>query len=434
MREKDEQAYKKQKAIACEAVSFNGTFKLGQPVKNGTFEKSSGLLIVDLDHLEDVHLAKSDLITKPNIVFCFISPSGDGLKLGVRVDASLINNDADFKQAYFQIESIFKAWGYETDPACKDISRKCFLCHDADVFYNPDADICKLKPFQEIAPKAPPIRKEYTANSNEGDYLQKCINIILSAESRERHVARRNAGNALGHYVASGKLDVKNEDDYINALITASDQIAGNDDDDRTSEKEIKTIKSGYQYGLLHHSEQEAWEYDNDLTLLKNIESIPLPAPDKAVYSIIAKAVQAHPITSYKDTITALEDRMGCKLSGSHKSWLKKLLREQDEATRKYHTVTTDSLPEFDINSYDAAKRMLSEGEGSIFVDMRPMGSGKTLFTALLWKYLQMINKTFGYISHRASIITATANRLDIEHYNEVSPGEFVPVIGRLRE
>ncbi|WP_221898191.1 BT4734/BF3469 family protein [Bathymodiolus japonicus methanotrophic gill symbiont] len=107
LREKSEKAYKKQKAIVCEAVSFNGTFKLGQPVKNGTFEKSSGLLIVDLDHLEDVHLAKSDLITKPNIVFCFISPSGDGLKLGVRVDASLINNDADFKQAYFQIESIW---------------------------------------------------------------------------------------------------------------------------------------------------------------------------------------------------------------------------------------------------------------------------------------------------------------------------------------
>ncbi|WP_221897280.1 BT4734/BF3469 family protein [Bathymodiolus japonicus methanotrophic gill symbiont] len=64
-----------------------------------------------------------------------------------------MNNDADFKQAYFQIESLFKTWGYETDPACKDISRKCFLCHDADVFYNPDADIYKLKPFQEIAPK-----------------------------------------------------------------------------------------------------------------------------------------------------------------------------------------------------------------------------------------------------------------------------------------
>ncbi|WP_221898079.1 hypothetical protein, partial [Bathymodiolus japonicus methanotrophic gill symbiont] len=167
---------------------------------------------------------------------------------------------------------------------------------------------------------------------------------------------------------------------------------------------------------------------DKDQTLLEIIESIPLPVPEKAVYSIIAKAVQAHPITSYKDTITALEDRMGCELSGSHKSWLKKLLREQDEATSKLHT-TTCSLPVFNINSDDAAKRMLSEGKGSIFLDKRSMGSGKTLFTALLWKYLQMNNKAFGYIAHRASIITATANRLDIEHYNEVSPGELVQAL-----
>ncbi|WP_221897266.1 DEAD/DEAH box helicase family protein [Bathymodiolus japonicus methanotrophic gill symbiont] len=219
-------------------------------------------------------------------------------------------------------------------------------------------------------------------------------------------------------------MDVKNENDYINALINASDQIADNNDD-RTREKENKAIKDGYQYGLTHHSGSEGWVGDKDQTLLEIIESIPLPVPEKAVYSIIAKAVQAHPITSYKDTITALEDRMGCKLSGSHKSWLKKLLREQDEATRKYHTVTTDSLPEFDINSYDAASLMLSGWYSAIFVDMRPMGSGKTLFTALLWAYLQMNNKAFGYVAPRVSIITDIANRLDIEHYNEVSPGEL---------
>ncbi|GFO77751.1 putative DNA primase/helicase [Bathymodiolus platifrons methanotrophic gill symbiont] len=87
--------------------------------------------------------------------------------------------------------------------------------------------------------------------------------------------------------------------------------------------------------------------------------------------------------------------------------------------------MTTDSLPEFDINSDDAASRMLSEWYNAIFVDMRPMGSGKTLFTALLWAYLQMNNKAFGYVAPRVSIITDIANRLDIEHYNEVSPGEL---------
>jgi len=168
---------------------------------------------------------------------------------------------------------------------------------------------------------------------------------------------------------------------------------------------------------------QTAWEFDSELTLLENIQHIPLPAPDNAINSIIARAVQDHPLIPYKSTIDALEKRMG-KLSKNHINWLNKLLRNQGDCTRKLHTIVRYTLPEFDINQPNAAE-ILSTSE-AIYIDSRPMGSGKTLFTSQLLKYLKTHNKTFGYTAHRQSIIAATAERLGVEHYHDIAAHDLI--------
>ena len=168
---------------------------------------------------------------------------------------------------------------------------------------------------------------------------------------------------------------------------------------------------------------QAAWEFDNKLTLLENIQHIPLPAPGNAINSIIARSVQEHPLIPYKSTIDALEKRMG-KLSKNHNNWLNELLRKQSDNTRKLHTMVRYNLPEFDINQPNAAE-ILSTSE-AIYIDSRPMGSGKTLFTAQLLKYLKTHNKTFGYTAHRQSIIAATAERLGVEHYHDIVAGDLI--------
>lgn len=164
---------------------------------------------------------------------------------------------------------------------------------------------------------------------------------------------------------------------------------------------------------------QEPWVFNDKLTLIQNIDRIPLPAPDNAINSIMARSVLEHPKNPYNFTIDTLERRVG-KLSKSNSNWLNTLLKRKDEDTRKFHTIVDYNLPEFDINQPNAAE-ILSTSK-SIYIDSRSMGSGKTLFTAELLKYLKTHNKTFGYTAHRRSIITATAERLEIEHYNDISP------------
>ena len=49
----------------------NGTFKRLQPVHNGSFEKSSGIVSVVLEHIGDVEEAIALFTSKPYILFCY---------------------------------------------------------------------------------------------------------------------------------------------------------------------------------------------------------------------------------------------------------------------------------------------------------------------------------------------------------------------------
>src|SRR5262245_18943465 len=64
------------------AVTFCGTFSPSRAKAN--LVRHSGIVHGDLDHLPDVQAAKQTLCVDPYLVYCFISPRGEGLKLGVR--------------------------------------------------------------------------------------------------------------------------------------------------------------------------------------------------------------------------------------------------------------------------------------------------------------------------------------------------------------
>jgi hypothetical protein len=71
------------------AFTFSGTF-----TKRGIagLETYTGIIQVDLDHLGEQGFAIVDLKKRleidPFVVFAFVSPSGDGSKIGVRVDSA----------------------------------------------------------------------------------------------------------------------------------------------------------------------------------------------------------------------------------------------------------------------------------------------------------------------------------------------------------
>ncbi len=105
----------------------------------------SGVLQVDFDGHGDPHLDSSQIEdvreriqTLPSCVFVFTSPSGDGLKAGIRIDGA---GDPERHASVFRRADVWirREFGIGNDPAVKDVQRLCFLSWDPDAFYNPAA-------------------------------------------------------------------------------------------------------------------------------------------------------------------------------------------------------------------------------------------------------------------------------------------------------
>lgn len=112
-------------------VTFGGEFTRRG---NDYLKKSSGLMILDFDKLDDV-LAKKELIIKSvNVFACWISPSGNGLKALIRIPG--VKDDREYKQFFKQINNKFK----DVDPSGKDIARACFESFDEDLYINLNAE------------------------------------------------------------------------------------------------------------------------------------------------------------------------------------------------------------------------------------------------------------------------------------------------------
>lgn len=232
----DDPKERKAKKPMLPSFSFNGSFH--DAVVNTNFLESSGLFHFDIDGLDDVDKHKQIISSIPTIVFCFVSTSGTGLKGAVKIDKSLVKNDADFKVVFKHFESFFKRHGYEIDKACKDVRRLCFVSHDPDIYINYDADTA-------IVESIPLTHKSIASNDNHqsDNHLDRVLNILKQASPGNRHDARLRAGRLAGGYIATGFL---NEAQTLAALLRMSDSIA---DNGVTTTTERKTIIDGIEMG-----------------------------------------------------------------------------------------------------------------------------------------------------------------------------------------
>ena len=107
--------------------------------KVGTWRKQAatrltGLVVMDIDHIEDPLKLYQGWVEKGldwkvlGIVLIYITPSGKGLKIVFKADASL-GNLIDNQHA------MAKVLGVEVDESCKDASRMSFICKESDILY-----------------------------------------------------------------------------------------------------------------------------------------------------------------------------------------------------------------------------------------------------------------------------------------------------------
>lgn len=98
----------------------------------------SSLVCIDIDHQrqEDIDVIRRTVSGWPFVYACFLSPSGDGLKVLVKTD----NYDPNlYTNCYRQVEQIFiSAFGIKPDSACEDISHGCYASYDPMAYHNPN--------------------------------------------------------------------------------------------------------------------------------------------------------------------------------------------------------------------------------------------------------------------------------------------------------
>jgi hypothetical protein len=129
----DKQEARKYKASFFPYVTFSGTFLKRN---DQSLQRHSGLITIDFDHVDNVLELKARLLQDEyfETELLFVSPSGDGLKWVIPIDLT-----KSMHQHYFKAIANYLKHQYqlEVDPSGKDVSRACFLPHDAEAFINP---------------------------------------------------------------------------------------------------------------------------------------------------------------------------------------------------------------------------------------------------------------------------------------------------------
>ena len=125
--------YKKYKEKELPAVTFSGTFPKGKR-KAQHLSEHSGDVTLDIDGLtaEQIPELLAALAQNPYVRLAFVSPSGVGIKVIVRVDP-IPTNDIEHKGAYQACLDFFDdlatEYGFTIDTSGKDCSRLCYLSH-----------------------------------------------------------------------------------------------------------------------------------------------------------------------------------------------------------------------------------------------------------------------------------------------------------------
>jgi len=119
----------------------------------------NNLLCIDIDGLtkDRVNELRKILMLWGYTFILFLSPSGYGLKLIVKVNVDMNIFENVF---HFIADILKKKFDIESDQACKNPNRLCFLSNDPEVYYNPESDVIEYVEPEPSAPTpAPAIKK-----------------------------------------------------------------------------------------------------------------------------------------------------------------------------------------------------------------------------------------------------------------------------------
>lgn len=187
---KDERT--KLKKALC-GYTFAGTFTHRAKDK---LKKSSGLAMLDFDDIADVEETRKSIDSDQYTFSSFVSPSGNGLKVLVRIPP--VANDKTYKEYYHEIQKHFNKYA-ETDISTTDISRFTYTSYDSNLYLNIESKVFTDK---FIAPERPIVEKTnipLTDQNEVAERLEKWFKKRYTATNRNTNLhAFARQFNAFG--------------------------------------------------------------------------------------------------------------------------------------------------------------------------------------------------------------------------------------------
>jgi hypothetical protein len=159
------EAYEKAKK-SLPAFTPSGKFVGGR--KMNFLEEYSNIIILDIDKLQPEQLAKVNHSSRQCEFThaCFISPSGNGLKILVKVSST----KAEHKETFLAIQDHYeKLLNLEIDKSGKDITRLCFYSWDENLFINENSKIFEIETPQQSQTELVEVPKLKTATATATD-------------------------------------------------------------------------------------------------------------------------------------------------------------------------------------------------------------------------------------------------------------------------
>ena len=145
------------------AFTASGTFNNGRSIDK--LENYSQYVILDIDKLSNIQLKEIINLTRlaPYTCASFVSPSGKGVKIIVKVNT----NKDQHKEAYKQVVAYYEqALNIDIDTSGSDICRLCFVSYDKDCFINNNAAIFEVENLK--------VNGDNKSNSSVNTNLNEC--------------------------------------------------------------------------------------------------------------------------------------------------------------------------------------------------------------------------------------------------------------------
>ena len=178
------------------AFTPSATFKGGRKLEYLT--AYTQIVVLDIDKLtkEQLTNAKALAIQTPYTYAVFISPSGNGLKIFVRVNSAQENH----KEAFLTLQKFYEEFlSLPIDKSGKDATRLCFVSYDTDLYLNENATVYPVISTEDLTPyieqnsevitEPPTIASNGFATENfSNDYLATYEHCVRFTEKKESYV------------------------------------------------------------------------------------------------------------------------------------------------------------------------------------------------------------------------------------------------------